>query len=462
MKKLTPTDEHGTEAEDEMANSKDDEIDEEEEGQDWSQAAKLSNKFMISSIPRRGEKDYEPDGTNVQELLLYRARKAMFDTLENSPRGSIVGNSVKAYYDSYSHCAILPHPKGHFLQTMGSVDQDGRYVLSFQEFVYLAERGTVLPLYRSSTEDIEVPLSMQDLYSLFKTQEEMDRYFIFAHLKRLGFIVTSTEETREKTTFFRPTNYTWGAGITAGCSGFVTLIDSKMTCLMNAFFYTRWNFLFRKYTSTQKFYQGLKNLVPFVRVPKSLDELRSARERNPPRANATFPIAFNVWKPQTSFRKKSPGLADFQIVIYNKNDPSQHFPSYSQLQEIFNSLNYKFDFLSEVDEEVDWDSESFVNGVPRNKQMTTSKYKTTSQKQQSSDRSKTKKGAKHVPSHVKQARRLKSGYRSFLLAVMDDGLISFVRISEADFGSEDVWYTLSKQKGPVRKKKPMKQNQRNQ
>lgn len=422
---------------------KDDEVDEDEVTQDWSQAVKLSSRSTASSIPKRGEKDYEPDGTNVQELLLHRARKAMFTTLANSPRGSIIVNQVKAYYNPEFHGAVLPQPKGNFLQTMGTVDKHGKCWLNFQEFVYLAERGTILPFYMNEESSIEVPLSMQDLYSLFKSQAEMDRYFIFAHLKRQGFVVTSPDlPEQDKTSFFPPIAVR--SSTLFRCNSLLSFVDDKMTSVMNAFFYTRWNFLIRKYTSTQKIYEGLKNLIPFVRPPKTSQELRCERKRFPPKPNSNFSIAFNVWKPQTQFKKKSPGLPDFQVVVHNKNDALQCFPSYSELQEIFYSLDYKFEFLSEIDKELDWDNESFTNGILRKKQISKLKSKELSAISSSEGQSNERKDNRHNSSHVKQIRRLKSGYRSFLLAVIDDGLISFVKISEADFGSENVWYVPSK------------------
>ncbi|QLL30844.1 hypothetical protein HG536_0A06590 [Torulaspora globosa] len=420
--------------------SKSDDVDEDEVAQDWSHAAKLSAKSMASSIPKRGEKDYEPDGTNLQELLLYRAREAMFDTLANSPRGSVVSNQVKAYYDQDYHGAVIPHAKGNFLQTMGNVDEKGRCWLKFHEFVYLAERGTVLPFYCNQRPEkqagrfVEVPLSMQDVYSLFRSQAEMDLYFVFAHLKRLGFIVTTLDKKRSATASFYleddPNRRTVGA-IWGSMFAFLKL---ETNSLMNVFFYSSWNFLLRRYTSSPQIYKDLKRLVPHRVPPKTIEALRMERARlQANRSKERFPIAFNVWKPQTRFRKKSPGLPDFQVVIHSKNDAAQTFPSYVDLQEIFYSLDYKFEFLSETDDEEFWINNTFIGGRPAN-------IPKPKQGQTDECNSSKKGGKKDVAAHVKQARRLKNGYRSFLLAIIDDGLISFVKISEADFGSEDVWF----------------------
>lgn len=426
-------------------NSKSDDIDEDEVAQDWSQAAKLSVKSLTSSIPKRGEKDYEPDGTNLQELLLYRAREAMFDTLENSPRGSVVSSQVKAYYDQEYHGAVLPHAKGNFLQTMGSVDEEGRCRLLFYEFVYLAERGTILPLYCNGSQE-EVPLSMQDIYSLFRSQAEMDSYFVFAHLKRLGFIVTGNDKDMSKKASFYPRLNHESLSVGKVWTSMVSFMRVDTNSLMNAFFYTSWNFLLRRYTSNPQIYKGLKRLIPYRVPPKTSEALRLERAGIQTKCDGgKFSVAFNVWKPQTRFRKKNPGLPDFQVVMHNKSDSTQTFPSYADLREIFNSLDYKFEFLSETDDEQFWNRNTFVGETLASTISPSSKPKPDQKSRKNEGKSSKKGGKREVAPHVKQARRLKNGYRSFLLAVMDDGLISFVKISEADFGSEEVWYIPSKQ-----------------
>lgn len=126
----------------------DEDEDEDEKIQDWAEIAKLTQANAPVVIPKRGEKDYEPDGSNIQELLLYRARKAMFDTLTNSVRGSTVKSQVKAYYVPERHMAFVPHARGNFTQTMGtSTSVSGELWLEFYEFVYLSERGTVTPYW---------------------------------------------------------------------------------------------------------------------------------------------------------------------------------------------------------------------------------------------------------------------------------------------------------------------------
>lgn len=456
----------------ELENDEEEE-EEEEVHQDWSQVASLVNKNAALSLPRRGEKDYEPDGTDLQEVLLYKARKAMFDTISDSIRGTTVKSQVKGYYVPHKHQAILPKPKGSFMQTMGRADSSGELWLEFHEFVYLVERGTILPYYKleggseheSSDHDIELLLSMEDLYSLFSTQQEMDQYFVFAHLKRLGFIVKPCRQDMNVTTSYYPP-WTQQNNLHILSSRFFSLFKIQKISLFSGFFYCRWNLFFRKYTTSPQLYQGLNRLIRSVTVPKTKDELYSRARRQHERKIIEVPLTFKVWKPCVNFKKKNPGLPDFQILIYNKNDKFQHFPTYEELRSIFASLDYKFEFLDAAKDGLDWDANSYVEGILRSEYNTKTISRSRNEKHTSSSKSSkksdsqkekikpnSKKKSRTYPPHIQQNRRLKAGYRSFILAIMDNGLISFVKMSEADFGSENVWYTPSPQSKPERKLK---------
>lgn len=143
-----------------------------------------------------------------------------------------------------------------------------------------------------------------------------------------------------------------------------------------------------------------------------------------------------MWKPQVNFKKKSPALPDYQIVVYNKNNKNQQFPSYLSLKNIFSKLDYKFDFLQEIDDDF-WDKNTFTNGVPRLEYLTSigrnldkknSKGKKSGQVSSTPFNNKKKK-----PKGRSKLSAIKQGYRSFLLAVVDNGLVSFIRISETEF-----------------------------
>ena len=430
-------------------------LEEDEVIQDWSAIAKLANDNQLISLPKRGEKDYEPDGTDVQELLLYRAQQAMFQTLEQGARGSVLKAQVKAYYDQDTHRGMVPHPKGNFLQTMGESDTDGVLWLEFYEFLYLAERGTVTPYWTQSMasdqEEVkDVPINIEDMYALFKDQAEMDNFAIYAQLKRLGFIVQQVTPTLS---FFPPVSVLNSpTRSTSNIVGHILSTVSKYRIsLFNGLIFSQWHLYCKRYTTSPQIYESLNKLITCAKVPHTKNEIYTdysqyfeTKCNNP--SDTSVNITFNVWKPNPAFKKKLPELPDFQVATYNKNSTEQTFPTYKQLQTVFKSLDYKFNFLAKDSDTTFWDNNTYINGELRHATLEKlqtnprNKGKVKPQNTNGPKKMKKNKNQRPVPPHVEQTRRLKNGYRSFLLAIMDNGIISFAKISEADFGSEDVWY----------------------
>ncbi|KAG0667844.1 tRNA-splicing endonuclease subunit sen54 [Maudiozyma exigua] len=454
-------------------NSNQPEIDLEEDEiiQDWSTVSKFTNDNPILSIPKRGEKDYEPDNTNTQEILLYRAQKAMFDTLENSIRGTIIKNQVKAYYIHDRHVGWIPHAKGNFVQTMGETDKEGTLWLHYFEFLYLAERGTITPFWKTNN-GIEIPLSIEDLYSFFKNQKEMDDFAIYGYLKRLGFIVKSTNDciiSQNKLSFY-PSSVSKSHCINI-LQNITSIFNKTYNSLFNGIIFSQWHFSHMKYTSSPQIYMSLNRLISYNRAPNSVKELHhdyQFHSGNIESSDKTLQITFNVWKPNPTFKKKFPELPDFQIVTYNKNINDQKFPTYKDLQHLFQSLNYKFNFLMDPANSEFWNRNTYINDIqrqkilddidnnPRNKGKLPKKDTNIPE----NSTNKKQKPKRELPPHIQQLKRLKNGYRSFLLAIMDNGIVSFSKISEADFGSENVWYVppADGQKKPVNNRKRSQKN----
>lgn len=452
-----------------MATQQDvDALEEEDTIQDWSQVAQLSRKNAQNILPKRGEKEFEPDGTNMQELLLYKVKREMFSALNDSIRGTIVKSQVIAVYIPRKHQALILNPKGTFLQSMGTVDNMGQSWLNIYEFLYLSERGSVTPYWdphhtdQAPKENNLIPLGIEDIYSFLKTQDEMNTFMVYAHLKRLGFVVQLANELQ--TTFYPPiTRPNFITGTLSTIFDQVSKIfQSTKRNLFNGLFYNHAHYSFCKYTTSAQLYNNLKLLVPYVFVPKTIAELRRQRADYKVKytSSSPFQIKFNVWKPETNFKKKITELPDYQIVLYDKNDNNQHFPTLEDLKNIFNALDYKFDFLNDIEEDpnFNWDDYSFVDGISRRDMLNKlQKRKTSKNNDQSNEqlkkepkkmlsKKKQRKPSRQISSHARQLRRLKTGYRSFLLAVIDNGIISFVKLCEADFGSEDVWYVPTNNK----------------
>lgn len=434
--------------------------DDDEPHHDWTQMLKLTQKSSAVRPPKRGEKDYEPDGTKLQEELLCAAKNAMFSTLSNSIRGTMPKSQVKAYLDQKHHVAIVPHPRGIFTQTMGHVDESGRFVLAFYEFLYLVERGTVTPyLYtdEGNSHLNEKPLSVQDIYLCFKSSEETDKYAVYGHLKRLGFIVRYRDDTSYvKTTFF-PENHELKNSPYKLPRILTQLCDHSYTIYKRIFkgLY-RWfqKIIGMRFLNFEEIYKYIPKICHDF-VPKSVNQLKHNHKTIP--NNDKLKIEMDLWKPHPNFKKKFSSLPDYQVVIFNKNDPNKQFPCHDDLLDIFEQLDYKFDFIHTMsDGDEFWNQYSYANQISRTSYLENQKgirkIKDVPSEKSELHTSRKHESRNNSTKYPSKKQCLKNGYRSFLLAIIDNGLLSFTKLAEADFSSFNAWEELETRKNTNRLK----------
>ncbi|WOO84720.1 putative tRNA-splicing endonuclease subunit sen54 [Vanrija pseudolonga] len=177
------------------------------------------------TIPKRGEKDFEPlEATvNLQEMMLQNSRQALFDALQG-----VRGAASK----SLSHAVVTPSSpfpqlivsRGHVLDSVGitvrrSVTQGehtktvSRVELLPEEAMYMAERGT-LQIWNGRDPETEedrqqgvgewcdkefgvkgaVEMSVMEVFGAFMGKEALtwQRYQAYTVLKRLGYTVQRT------------------------------------------------------------------------------------------------------------------------------------------------------------------------------------------------------------------------------------------------------------------------------
>ena len=161
------------------------------------------------SLPRRGEKDFEPHGTNAQQDALAGSRAAMYDALAyrrvHPPDARPVG-----YLDAAQGGAggvVVPRPRGTHFRTVGHADRNGVH-LRPEEALYLVERGSLelrlrgdgwsseAPTGEAKGEEMDereegVPVGVQSTYAMLLGIEglTLERYQVYAGLKRSGYIV---------------------------------------------------------------------------------------------------------------------------------------------------------------------------------------------------------------------------------------------------------------------------------
>lgn len=178
------------------------------------------------TLPRRGEKDFEPHGTNAQIATLVASRAAMHAALSRQrthplSKTAIVSPLEGTYIPSpppeiesaeagpvpVLYNAMVQSPKGPHFRTVGKVGPDGLLRLLPEEALYLLERGSLdlrWPATGGGEDDKDdpeenrkeegaagLPLSLQAAYACLvgKGGLTVERYTVYAGLKRSGYIV---------------------------------------------------------------------------------------------------------------------------------------------------------------------------------------------------------------------------------------------------------------------------------
>ncbi|KAI9667551.1 MAG: tRNA-splicing endonuclease subunit sen54 [Bathelium mastoideum] len=396
------------------------EIDLADETQDFRFLNSLSVNDPISSkLPKRGEKDFEPHATNLQADMLAASRAAMHAAIA-VPRLHNPKTHQIAHYDPASGGSYIDRPTGVFQKTMGVVRggkqgrQDRLWLLP-EETLYLLERGSLdvrWPADRLGPDgdvaekkqlDDEgegdyreegIPMSLQAAYAAFlgigPSRPTLEQYLVYAGLKRAGYIVfragawarqmahPSSHAQTNPTTTSGP-SWPWSLGIFRELWRRITNSAADSDPARTVFGPLVKPGLYRSYAQIYR----LLHLIPFHN-PRPLPSTSLAHPSPPgPTADTPFQIHYHVHKPTPTFRKSHPpSPPNFHIAVLSARDTS--LPTPAQL-----------------------------DGLLAETPLTPP-----------------------VPDAGTVGQRLRQGWRSVVLAVVDAGVVSYVRVAEAGFGRE--------------------------
>lgn len=148
----------------------------------------------------RGQKDFFPDDSDKQRQCLEQTLNEHW-SLISEERVERLGSLVKASWIPEDQIVELQTPAGKFWQTMGFSTEGKQYLLP-EEALYLMECGNVQVFYQ------DLPLSIQDGYEMFLSSKTMNllQYQVFAHLKRLGYVVHRFDPSSEPSPYARQLN----------------------------------------------------------------------------------------------------------------------------------------------------------------------------------------------------------------------------------------------------------------
>ncbi|CUM67609.1 uncharacterized protein PRCAT00005309001 [Priceomyces carsonii] len=421
----------------------------EDEVQDWKHLSNMMDKGQ--SLPKRGEKDFEPDGTDVQANLLEESRNSMYSVLDEQRCHHAKQKLISVWIPLESR-SIVPQVKGNFFRDIGEPlrlshkNMNGVY-LNPIETVYLVERGS-MSIYlgdelfdeflKNDSSDFNYetlkPLSLSHLYSLAfdRNPEWMDHLHVFSYLKRHGYLVRDFKRLNESSQADRYRAMTQVKSLAFISSLFKgTLYYFQNKCFRFLLNGLRKFGILSQGTShhlhyTTKHYFNYTSVFESLRMVTSYstyDSLSSGQKKKEHEYN----IAYNVWKPTPKFSKKDPPMPDFQICIVNTDKVS--FPTLETIQALFNEINHllPYEKMPEKDSFVKKKKKK-VTDLPTRKEIRFQKR----QDYQKKLDPKVQKRNTYLKLRDQKLRNGVSG-RSFVIATISNGVLNFTHLCEADF-----------------------------
>ncbi|EFQ97021.1 hypothetical protein MGYG_00064 [Nannizzia gypsea CBS 118893] len=400
---------------DSSANIDQDVSDETQDFRFLSTFATLSDPTQPQTLPRRGDKDFEPNPTLHQANVLTSARNAMHNALSyprlHNPKSRIVG----VYYPDglrSGACVCVPNPKGQHFRTMAQADSMNRMWLLPEEALYLLERGSLdirwpaedtwqKGIPETSSFDLEgtIPMSLQAAYACFLARSglTMERFSVYSGLRRGGYVVIRADTWDEEAC---PTSFQTRAeakkSVSTPAPGVMNIIAELFRSIFSM--RTKGNTLHGPVIGLG-IHRSYNDIYRSLSIIPAYDPSRPDHEISPPPPSSPYKIAFHVYKPSTPYKKSSPGLPDFRLAVVNaRSNPI--IPTLENLSALLASTPLD---------------------PPRGERMDRLLYM-----------------------------RLRHGYRNVILAVVDQGVVSYLRISDAGFMKEPL-YSQKRNLGPGNK-----------
>ncbi|KZP23306.1 hypothetical protein FIBSPDRAFT_930627 [Athelia psychrophila] len=324
---------------------------------DWSKLPPAPGRPVI---PKRGEKDFEPSvegGSGLQLHVLDRARAAMLEALKADRNTSSKSISYGIWYPSISRAHATVARGVHFGSMGHSVPRPApsnagegskiqkRLELLPEEALYLVERGTLFCTRESPTvklnapgmEDIEgAPMTVQQAFAEMIGSEglTLEKYQVYAYLKRLGFSITRTDPPTSSYPSAQPF-----ASVTPPTSLLQRLFSWIPSCMARIRQLFSRRFDWWKPLRIGGFFhhnQNMNSVFKSLRFIPSGHSVALQPSKNLAAQASPYKIFYNLYKPSTPFRKTAPGPPDFSLVIINAR--TTPMPSLHELAALFDVL----------------------------------------------------------------------------------------------------------------------------
>ena len=283
----------------------------------------------------------------------------------------------------------MSQPKGAIFKTMGKSDSFGRLSLLPEEALYLLERGS-LDIRWGEGQMEGLPLSLQAAYSYLIGDKglSLERYTVYGGLKRGGYVVQrgpAWYPEDHDADYIKPRERDKAPPLGLFAWLYNSLLSQSPPTPPPQGPLVQPG-LYRSYASIYR----LLTLIPShdSSEPTDRESSRSSASMGHPNS-PTHPrirVSFYVWKPSSEFKKSAPSPPDFRIAVLNARE--QGFPVYEQVDDLLQSVPYD----------------------PPPPELKGSMYA-----------------------------RLKHGWRNVVLAVVDQGVVSYMRLADAGFSKEKLY-----------------------
>ncbi|KAA8912597.1 hypothetical protein TRICI_003435 [Trichomonascus ciferrii] len=280
-----------------------------DETQDW-RFISYNDKH---SFPKRGEKDFEPDGTKLQSTVLQESRNAMYEALSGDRKHSSKNHIRATWFQELRMARVDVLRSAHFA-TMGKADSAGTVWLLPEEVIYLVERGSMECWYPKG-----VPMSLQAVYAAcIEHPGDLERLHVYTYLKKIGFIV---QRAGVDLSAFNTQKVDWAneqSYLQLGL-GLAKRIFSRRPPPFRSF---------------ESVFQSME-IIPYRKPPHNPIEL------TPNDDESLHKIDFLVWKPNTNFKKTNPSPPDYYISVIDAR--THPMPDINAVDKLFNSVPVNVD-----------------------------------------------------------------------------------------------------------------------
>lgn len=294
--------------------------------------------------------------------------------------------------------ACVEKVKSQHFQTIGRNIKGKEWLLP-EEMLFLLERGTLdvrWPVKDGNTGELGIPMSLQGAYAACIGMEEgvggkltLEMFNVYAGLRRAGYVVFRTGSWEDERADLQPPS-TLPQISRVGENGWAL-----------GFFKELWRRVFQKEISVPPerlrfgplvgpgLYRSYADIYRLLKIIPSRDLSSPPVFMLPPDRDNPFRVTFDIWKTTTKFRKSKRPPPDYRIVVINARE--QNIPTHAQLNDLLVTV---------------------PDDPPKEGQQLYQK--------------------------------LKQGKRNVILAIVDQGIPSYIRVSDACFIDAPLYERLGK------------------